>query len=62
MYNATTLNAGGSLTLQLAPDIFSIAGEYKLSYDQRWRKVRLQRVLKRGYDYEEIETGVPSGS
>ncbi|MFN0317336.1 MAG: hypothetical protein ACKVQA_20120 [Burkholderiales bacterium] len=61
MHNAILLDSGGSTTLLLALDVFSIAGEYKVSYDQRWRKVRLDRILKRGYDYEEIEVSTPAG-
>ncbi|MSQ58403.1 MAG: hypothetical protein EXR36_01790 [Betaproteobacteria bacterium] len=61
-HDAILLHTAQMPVLLLPPDVFSVAGEYMLSYERRWHKVWLKRILKRGYDYEEIEVGVPTGS
>lgn len=46
----------------LEPEVFSGAGECMLSFEGRWRKVRLERVLERGSDYEEVEFRMLDGN
>ncbi|MFN0317337.1 MAG: hypothetical protein ACKVQA_20125 [Burkholderiales bacterium] len=59
MHSAILLLTRGSPSVLLEPHVFSTTGECMLSFERRWRKVRLQRIVKRGFDYEEIELGMP---
>lgn len=54
-HDAILLRSADTASLLVEPGIFIGTTECKLSFDKRWHKVRLERSVEGGFDYERIE-------